>query len=103
MKYILDSDKAYGIRLSIKNNNDFHKFCEILFYSSRTDIFTYLEKIYWLSDKDISYQFHFYVKAETYDDENKLKERHFLWHEKNENEFRDLILTNRYVGFMDEK
>jgi len=106
MKYILNSNKAYGVRISIKNNNEISKFLEILFHSVRKDIFSYLEQIYLLSNNNnFSYHFHFYVRAETYDDENKLKERHYLWHEKTEEEFIRYVLNNssRYIGFIDEK
>lgn len=102
MKYNLDSDKAYGIRISMKiSESEYKKFIEILFFSSRKDIFSYINQLYWNTHVNTKYKYHIYVKAETIDDENKVKERHFLWYEKTEEEFEKICFSDENIGYLD--
>lgn len=104
MKYILDSNKAFGMRISMKlseTDYNYTKMIEILFFSNRKELLSYIEQIYRLSDEKMEYKYHVYVKAETLDDENKVKEKHFLWYEKTDDEFQDII-SCKNIGYIDQ-
>jgi hypothetical protein len=102
VKYELDSDKAYGVRLSvISNNKEYIKVLEIIFHSFIENIFSSIQNIYYFNDKNLKFKIHFYVKAQTVDKDTVL-EKHFLWHEKSEKELEKLMNTNN-IEFLDKE
>lgn len=103
MKYILDSDKAYGVRISIKSPKDenYTKFFEVIFHSDEQKIINYISQMYFLTKNNKYYKYEFYVKAETVVN-SIVKEKHYLWYQKTQEEFENLFkIEGNNICFID--
>lgn len=103
MTYILDSDKAYGVRISIKSPKDesYIKFFEVIFHSNEQKIIKVLSELYFFTKNNKYYKYEFYVKAETIED-GFVKEKHYLWYRKTEEEFKNLFkIEGNNICFID--